>query len=107
MIHISGAASPFLLISMWSISFAMLLTSADASSSGLPVCPCLSGWNQTRYLTSGGVAASFVGTGTFIYPLTYGLTCTAHDEGLDPFCSTSNPPLWCSDSWVRHTHTLH
>ena len=95
------AASPLTLISLWRILLVMLLIPADASSSGLPSCPCLTGWNQTGYLTDSGLAAEYAGTGTFVYPLTYGLTCTNHDEGLEPFCSTANPPPWCSDSWVR------
>ena len=30
----------------------------------------------------------------------YGLsTCEAHDTGKQPYCSRSNPPSWCADSW--------
>lgn len=26
-------------------------------------------------------------------------TCTAHDSTLQPYCSRTNPPAWCADSW--------
>ena len=86
---------------MWqSITLAGMLV-AVAATDGLLSCPCLSSWNQTAYLTSGGIAATHPGAGIFVYPQEYGATrCAAHDKGLDPLCSVDSPPTWCSQNWV-------
>ena len=63
-------------------SFFERVQSADVDG-----CTCLNGFDQTAYLTAGGLAAP-VENSTFLYPYNYGLvSCQAHDYSLPPFCN--------------------
>ena len=59
-------------------------------------CPCAT----TTSVHTGSALTITLGGASYTYESTYGLsTCTAHDATLAPYCSQSDPPKWCSDSW--------
>ena len=90
-----------------------LLTAAEASPSppsappSVPsTCPCI-GTYPTGVTSDGTVLSVEILGQSYSYPPTYGLGCSPHDAGLQPYCATTHSgtyspldnPRWCSSSW--------
>lgn len=87
---------------------------------GLDSCPCLSQeaisaqthsladvWvppavNATGAAADGFLRAQYEGVnGTYLYPASYGSGCSAHDQGVPPFCAETGGgvPSFCAKHW--------
>ena len=77
----------------WALALLNLVGAQDAS------CPCLDDFLGADPVVNGLIPVTLAGE-THQLPATYGLSnCSAHDTGLPPYCSLSEPPAWCADSW--------
>ena len=68
-------------------------------------CPCLTAitWSLLGIDSGTNAACNRVDVAGEVqcYPATYGLTCAAHDSGLEPYCdaAVASPPAYCAEQW--------
>ena len=78
----------------------LLLHTVHAKESS---CPCITPSGLDAYRNSNGdlfFEPAGQGGERFSLPSTYGSSsCSTHDFGVAPYCSTSSPPSWCARSW--------
>eukprot|EP00439_Symbiodinium_sp_Y106_P082272 s482_g21.t1 len=74
---------------------------ADVSPTGSATCPCIEWAGLQQYIQGGTLLYTPPGSSTsHEYPTNYGnLECKAHDTGLAPHCTGTNPPAWCNKPW--------
>ena len=68
----------------------------------LAECSCIEPDLSQYRDDSGDLIDQPAGEGGVVYSLpgSYGSNeCAAHDEGLPPYCSVTNPPSWCAQKW--------
>jgi hypothetical protein len=78
----------------------MLVRPAEATLGGSRDCPCADLRSGMRaFLTDDNRSLVVRTPERFLYPVDYGLSCRAHDQGMLPFCNSTTSDAWCADSW--------